>query len=83
MPWLTSYAPATILCFGRSMTRPGRRGAEQPLGASGEPKSQPNGNAEASPSNAVVLALVVAILELEQRRDRGMVVTPMSRRRPE
>lgn len=33
--------------------------------------------------NAVVLALVVAILELEQRRDRGMVVTPMSRRRPE
>ena len=33
--------------------------------------------------NAVVLALVLAILELEQRRDRGMVVTPMSRRRPE
>lgn len=34
-------------------------------------------------ANTVVLALVMAILELEQRRDRGMVATPMSRRRPE
>ena len=33
------------------------------------------------PSNAVVLALVVAILDLEQRRARGKVRPPMDRRR--
>jgi hypothetical protein len=33
------------------------------------------------PANAVVLALVVAILDLERRRDRGKVVTPMPRTR--
>ena len=31
--------------------------------------------------NAVVLALVLALLDLEQRRDRGKVRPPMIRRR--
>lgn len=31
-------------------------------------------------ANAVVLALVVALLDLEQRRDRGKVRRPMTRR---
>jgi hypothetical protein len=31
------------------------------------------------PANAVVYALVVALLDLEQRRDRGKVRRPMAR----
>jgi hypothetical protein len=38
---------------------------------------------QAKPANAVIYALVVALLELEQNRDRGMVRRPMSRKRPE
>jgi len=34
------------------------------------------------PANSVVLALVVALLDLERRDTRGKVVTPMTRRRP-
>ncbi len=33
-------------------------------------------------TNSVVLALVVALLDLERRDTRGKVVTPMTRRRP-
>ena len=41
---------------------------------------RPKGRAEARSSNAVVLALVVALLDLEQRRDRGKVRPPMTRK---
>jgi hypothetical protein len=36
----------------------------------------------ARPANVVVLALVAALLDLEQRRDRGKVRPPMDRDRP-
>jgi hypothetical protein len=34
---------------------------------------------EPAPANSVVYALVVALLDLEQRRDRGKVRRPMAR----
>jgi len=39
------------------------------------------GAVEPRPTNAVVYALVVALLDLEQRRERGKVRPPMIRRR--
>lgn len=39
-------------------------------------------HAVARPANVVVLALVAALLDLEQRRDRGKVRPPMDRDLP-
>jgi hypothetical protein len=44
--------------------------------------SSRSGHGPTAAVNAVVLALVVALLDLERRATRGKVVTPMTRRRP-
>ena len=45
-----------------------------PAGAAGAPRA-------AYPANVVILALVAALLDLEQRRNRGKVRPPMDRDR--
>jgi hypothetical protein len=66
----------------RAMAPMDRLESGQPPGATAVPvpgRLPPRMQPEPAPANAVVYALVVALLDLEQRRDRGKVRRPMAR----
>jgi len=75
-------AATTLMDGERAMASMDRLKSGKPPGAAAVPvpgRLRPRMQPEPASANAVVYALVVALLDLEQRRDRGKVRRPMAR----
>ena len=74
-------AAATIAEFGDDLPTADAARAPHPLDSRVASQIAPRAPSDPAAANSVVLALVVTLLDLEQRGARGKVRPPMDRRR--